>query len=204
MIRQAALFVLTVLATAALHAHPSAPADRSHLVRFHSPTLGDPQAKVELVEFFDPACEACRAVYPHVKRLMAENPGRIRLVIRYAPFHKDADQIVRLLEAAKRQGKFWPTLEMLLATQSEWAINHVAKLEFALKAVSRVGLDMRRVEEDMRSPALTQLIEQDRRDLIALKVSGTPEFFLNGRPLVARSLDDLRKQIEQAVRAAYP
>ena len=204
MIRQAALFVLAVLAVAGLHAHPTASADRSHLVRFHSPTQGDPQAKVELVEFFDPACEACRAVYPFVKQIMKENPGRIRLVIRYAPFHKDADQVVRLLEAAKRQGKFWQALETLLATQSEWAINHVAKPDLAMKAVSRLGLDMRRLEEDMRSPALKQLIDQDRRDLVALKVSGTPEFFLNGRPLLARSLDDLKKQIEQAVRVAYP
>lgn len=204
MIRQAALFVLVVLAATGLYARPNAPVDRTHLVRFHSPTQGDPQAKVELVEFFDPACEACRAVYPLVKRVMAENAGRIRLVIRYAPFHKDADQIVRLLEAAKRQGKYWQAFETLLATQPEWAIHHVARLDLAMKAVSGIGLDMRRLEEDMRSPALKQLIEQDRRDLVALKVSGTPEFFLNGRPLLARSLDDLKKQIEQAVRVAYP
>ena len=204
MIRQTALLVLAAFAAAGLHANPTAPADRSHLVRFHSPTQGDPQAKVELVEFFDPACEACRAVYPLVKRVMAENAGRIRLVIRYAPFHKDADQIVRLLEAAKRQRKYWEALETLLVTQPEWAINHVARLDLAMKAVSGIGLDMRRLEEDMRSPALKQLIEQDRQDLVALKVSGTPEFFLNGRPLLARSLDDLKKQIEQAVRVAYP
>lgn len=204
MIRQAALFVLAGLAAAGLYAQPNAPVDRSHLVRFHSPTQGDPQAKVELVEFFDPACEACRSVYPVIKQVIKENPGRIRLVIRYAPFHKDADQIVRLLEAAKRQGKYWQSLETLLATQSEWAVNHVAKPDLAMKAVSGLGLDMRRLEADMRSPALKQLIEQDRRDLVALKVSGTPEFFLNGRPLLARSLDDLKKQIAQAVRVAYP
>ena len=48
-------------------------ADRAVLTRFHSPTFGDPAAKVEIVEFFDPACEACRAMHPFVKKLLEEH-----------------------------------------------------------------------------------------------------------------------------------
>ena len=33
----------------------------AHLVRFHSPVLGRADAPVTVVEFLDPACEACRA-----------------------------------------------------------------------------------------------------------------------------------------------
>ena len=34
----------------------------------HSPTPGDPDAPVHIVEFLDPACETCAVFYPHVKR----------------------------------------------------------------------------------------------------------------------------------------
>lgn len=95
--------------------------DRSALVRMHSPSEGRVDAPVVIVEFFDPACGTCREFYPWVKQLIAENPGRIRLVMRYAPFHKGSDKVVAVLEAARRQGKFWQTLEALFDSQDEWA-----------------------------------------------------------------------------------
>ena len=83
-----------------------------------SPTLGNPDAKVHIVEFLDPACETCAAFYPEVKKLMAANPDRIRLSVRHVPFHNGSDQVVRILEAARDQGKYRPTLEALLASQT--------------------------------------------------------------------------------------
>ena len=49
-------------------------ADR--LVRFHSPIFGPANAPVTIVEFFDPACETCRAFYPMVKNLMKQYHNR--------------------------------------------------------------------------------------------------------------------------------
>jgi protein-disulfide isomerase len=221
MVKKSSLIVLAVsavlaVATAVLldtAGPPQAPAQAPQtspageppaLVRFHSPTLGDPAAKVEIVEFFDPACEACRAVYPLVKQVIDSNPGRVRLTIRYTPFHKGADEIVKLLEASGRQGKYWQTLERLLAQQPRWAINHAANLDLALQAVSGLGLDMERLKADMRAPELARLIEQDMNDALAFKVSGTPSFFVNGRLLEAESFDDLKAKLGGAVRAAYP
>ena len=77
-------------------------AEQTRLVRMHSPILGPQGAPVTIVEFFDPACETCRAFYPIVKSLMAKYPEDVRLVIRYAPFHRGSDQVVKLLEAARR------------------------------------------------------------------------------------------------------
>ena len=72
----------------------------SLLVRDYSPFIGNRNAKVTIVEFFDPACETCKAFYPFVKHLMAENPGKIKLIVRYTPFHQGSDYVVKLLEAA--------------------------------------------------------------------------------------------------------
>ncbi|HET97507.1 MAG TPA: hypothetical protein ENN98_02150 [Desulfurivibrio alkaliphilus] len=59
----------------------------------------------------------CTAFSPFVKKLMADNPGRIRLVLRYAPFHDGADYFVKILEAARKQGKYWETLEIRYQSQ---------------------------------------------------------------------------------------
>jgi protein-disulfide isomerase len=178
--------------------------DRSALIRFHSPSLGEQNAKVDIVEFFDPTCDACRAVHPWAKTLMDENPGRIRLTLRYAPFHRGADQIVRLLEAAGRQGKYWQTLEVVLATQRKWTINQMVRLDLALDEVASVGLDMQRLQEDMQRPELTRLMQLDLSDAEALKVSGTPEFYINGRLLPKLSFDEFKAAVDKAVREAYP
>ena len=68
----------------------------------HSPTIGDPGAKVHLVEFLDPACETCALFYPMVKQWMAEVPGEIRLSVRHVAFHTGADCAVRILEASRK------------------------------------------------------------------------------------------------------
>ena len=84
------------------------------LVRMHSPVIGPREAPVTIVEFFDPACETCRAFYPIVKQIMAQHPDKVRLALRYAPFHHGSDQVVKLIEAARKQGLYTPVLEALL------------------------------------------------------------------------------------------
>ena len=72
------------------------------LVRAHSPVLGSEEAPVTVVEFFDPACEACRAFYPLTKRILEAYPEKVRLVVRYTPFHGDVSETaIRVLEVAR-------------------------------------------------------------------------------------------------------
>lgn len=194
-------FVMATLAAPALA--QGGAVDRKLLTRFHSPSFGDSAAKVEIVEFFDPACEACRAMYPAVKKILQEHPGRVRLTLRYVPFHKGADEVVRLLEAARRQGKYAETLETLLNAQSQWTARHVANKDLALLAVERVGLDMARLKSDMAAPDLARLLKQDMDDAKALQVTRTPEFFVNGKPLTRLGYEELRALVAQEVRAAY-
>jgi protein-disulfide isomerase len=90
----------------------------------HSPTLGNVNAKVHIVEFLDPACETCALFFPLVKRWMAEVPGDIRLSVRHVAFHTGSDYAVKVLEASRKQDKYWETLEALLASQREWTQHH--------------------------------------------------------------------------------
>ena len=88
------------------------------LIRPYSPILGPEDAPVTIVEFFDPACEACRAFYPVVEDIMAEHGDAVRVVIRYTPFHGEASvEAIRVLEAARMQDVFEPVLEAVLREQ---------------------------------------------------------------------------------------
>ena len=173
--------------------------NKTTFVRVHSPTYGNPAAKVEIVEFFDPACETCREFYPLVKKLMASNPDRIRLFARYAPFHTGSDYVVRILEAARRQGKFWETLEAVFAAQPSWAPQHNPQPQLVWNYIGGVGLDIERLRHDMNAPDVEAIIQQDLADAKTLGVTMTPEFFVNGKPLPSFGHDQLKALVNEAL-----
>ena len=177
-------------------------ANNEALVRMHSPALGRADAPVVIVEFFDPACETCAAFYPLVKEILAANPDRIRLVLRYAPFHKGSDQVVAALEAARKQGKFWQALEALLKTQADWAPHHKAEVDLIWKPLEGAGLNLKQLRADMKAPEIDRVIEQDLLDAQALKVTKTPEYFVNGKPLPRFGFEPLKTLVDEALAAA--
>ncbi len=176
----------------------------STFVRPHSPVKGEEDARVYLVEFTDPACETCAAFSPIVDRLMAIHPGRIRLVVRYAPFHQGSDRVVHMLEAARMQGKFWETLHLLYANQAEWTQHHQVLPDRAWQLLPRVGLDMQRLVRDMEDPRVQAVVAQDLADAEALGVRKTPGFFVNGRPLEPFGVEPLAALVQAEVDAVYP
>lgn len=177
--------------------------DRLSYVRDYSPSEGGAAAKVEIVEFFDPACETCKAFYPMVKKLMDAHPGKIRLYERYAPFHNGSESVVKLLAAAHLQGKFWPTLEAVFAAQSSWAPQHRPQPELVWNYIGGVGLDIRRLRQDMNSPEMDRMVQQDLGDARKLNVKATPEFFVNGKPLPTWGWEQLKSLVESELAAAY-
>lgn len=197
-------FVGAILFVATQKAAPSGALSeerRQLLVRPHSPVVGPIVARVEMVEFFDPACETCARFYPLVKKLIAASPDRIRLVLRYAPFHKGSDKVVALLEASRLQDKFWPTLERLLATQAAWSPQHSPQLALVWPQLEGLGLDLERLQRDMQSPEIGRRIAQDLDDARGLGVTMTPEFFVNGKPLPSFGYEQLETLVQTELAA---
>jgi protein-disulfide isomerase len=174
----------------------------ARLVRMHSPTVGRADAPVTIVEFFDPACETCREFYPLVKAMLEANPDRIRLVLRYAPFHNGSDKVVAVLEAARKQRQFWPVLERILATQAEWAPNHTPQVGLVWKQLAGLGLNLEQMQFDVTAPEIASVIAQDIDDARALNVTQTPEYFVNGKPLPSFGYEQLKRLVDDALAAA--
>ena len=176
----------------------------SRLVRMHTPIIGPQNAPVTIVEFLDPACETCRAFYPIVKQIMAQHPDKVRLALRYAPFHHGSDQVVKLIEAARKQGLYTPVLEALLAAQPEWADHAAPNIGIAFEAAARAGLDMERARQDMETPEIQAVLAQDIQDLCPLQVSKTPTFFVNGRSLPSFGPEQLARLVAEEVGKVQP
>lgn len=173
------------------------------LVRDHSQSLGPDDARVVLVEFFDPGCETCRAFAKPVKELVESHEGRVRLVLRYAPFHHGADTMAKVLEAARRQGKYWETLQLLYDKQPEWADHHHPRPDVMWEFFPSVGLDLERLAEDVRAPEIEALLQQDMSDARTLGVRKTPTFIVNGQPLQRFGMRELESLVRAKVAEVY-
>jgi len=72
-------------------------------------------------------------------------------------------------------------------------------------AIAGVGLDMVRLRTDMERIEVKARMEQDQKDAVVLKVSATPEYFVNGRPLPSfgqqQLLDLVREELSKAEQA---
>ncbi|TRW96913.1 disulfide bond formation protein DsbA [Paracoccus sp. M683] len=175
------------------------PADNQLLIRAYSPTLGPADAKVTLVEFFDPSCEACRAFHPLLKEMRDLFPDDLRIVMRYAAFHEGSDEAVRILEAARRQDLFEPVLNALLENQPAWAVHGSPQMQIAWQVAGSAGMDLQRGQADRLNPEMAGVLNQDAADIQALGVNQTPTFYLDGRRLENVSFESLAADIRGAV-----
>ena len=172
------------------------------LIRSYSPIIGPEEAPVTIVEFFDPACEACRAFHPIVKDILAEHDGDVRVVLRYTPFHGEAsEQAIRVLEAARMQGVFEPVLEALLEFQPRLASHGAPAPGLILAIAEQAGLNADNAQTQMMAPQTVGVLNQDRADVEAVGVRQTPTFFVNGKPLDPFGADELRALVAAEVSA---
>jgi len=176
----------------------------SVLERAHSPTLGDKNAKVTIVEFFDPACETCKAFSPLLKDMVKSYPGKIRVVLRYLPLHQGSDEVVKYLAAAQQQGKFWELLDTAYDTQGGWTRHHVVQLDEFAKILTLTSVDIEKANQDVKSADLLQRIQQDIADAKTLKVTKTPGFFVNGKPLVRFGFQEFIDLVGSEFKIHYP
>ncbi|MES2642423.1 MAG: thioredoxin domain-containing protein [Myxococcota bacterium] len=173
------------------------------LVPDYAQRLGNPAARVVIVEFFDPACEACAKFSPVLKEIVQREPGRVQLVLRYATFHRGSDTVAAILEASRRQDRYWETLEIMFSQQSKWASYQNPQPELIWGLLEQGGIDVARLRSDMDDPAIAEVVARDMQDVKRLGVKKTPSFFVNGKPLTSFGQPQLAALVEAELEAAY-
>ncbi len=145
-----------------------------------APVRGNPKAPVTILEFSDFQCPYCVRARPTVNRVREVYGDRVRIAFRHYPldFHPQAQKAGEAAACAGEQGKFWEMHDRL------W--QNTAKLQVAdLKShAEALGLDPLAFGGCLDSGRHEALVERDLRAGQAYGVSGTPAFFVNGRPLV--------------------
>jgi protein-disulfide isomerase len=177
--------------------------NQSALERDGAPVKGALDARVTIVEFFDPACGTCAQFYPLVKKLVDQYPGKVKVEMRYAPLHTGSEQVVKMLEAAHRQGKFWQSLELLFSNQHRWVSNHVSQPMRARALLNSLALDHDRLDTDTNLLEISKVIRLDMEAGKALNVRATPGFFVNGRSMSSFGYKQLSQLVKDAVDEAY-
>lgn len=175
------------------------PIDSSLLIKQHSISKGSHDAKVTIVEFLDPECEACSATYPFVKKIAQEFSNDVKLVIRYMPFHTNSKYTANILEGARAQGKFWEALELLFAEQDRWANHHNPNPDLIPEILAPLKLNMSKIITDAKNGKYDNLVLKDQSDGKLSGVKGTPTFFVNGHQLQELGYEPLRKAIMEAL-----
>ena len=86
--------------------------------------------------------------------------GQIQLVVRYAPFHPNSQFAIKILEAARKQGKYWEALETLLRFQPQWGSHHDPKPELIWNYLPEAGVDVEKIRVDMNDPEIEKMIKK--------------------------------------------
>jgi protein-disulfide isomerase len=176
--------------------------------------LGNPRAKVEVVEFADLQCPICRGfsieVAPDlisqiVRPGIASYDLRQWPVIGQAPYEQSTEAAKAALAAA-RQGRYWNYVELFYRNQGTENSGYVT--DKFLTAIARgAGVkDTARWNRDRESARWDRTLADTRAQAQSFGLGGTPSVVVAGpggrRVLTAPSFDDIDDAIHSVSRGA--
>ncbi len=157
------------------------------------PVMGNPDGDVVVVEFFDYNCPYCRKVAEPLREAV-EADGNIKLVMKEWPIlGPESYFAARAALAAKRQNAYERFHFAMMERSGKLTQEQVLSLAESL------GLDMARLQADMKSPEIDEQLQSVYDLADALGITGTPAFVV-GEQLLPGAVPMSR--LEQAVAAA--
>jgi protein-disulfide isomerase len=144
--------------------------------------LGNPKATVRLLQFEDIQCPVCKKYTDNAFPAIVDEyvrPGLVKIDFRGLAFlGPDSEKALRIAVAAGFQNKLWEVVELFYANQGEensgWVTDEL--IDQILAEVP--GLDAAKVKTDAKGAAVTKEIAAVQAEATALKVPGTPWFYI--------------------------
>ncbi len=169
------------------------------------PWIGAAAPQVTIHEFSDYQCPFCNRFHRDVRRLVAQNPKRVRLVhhqfpldqacnrLLTKPFHKRACHLAKLANCAAKQGAFWPANDLLYQKE------HHGIDEAGL--ASKLKLDGAALAACVKDPATAEALRAEIEVALFHKLDSTPVFLIDGREVPAKQL---KAEVERRLGAMSP
>jgi protein-disulfide isomerase len=142
-----------------------------------APRRGPADAPVTIVVWSDFSCRYCNRVEPTLEQVDRLYPGRLRWVFRHLPLDDENIITAEASLAAAAQGRFWPMKDRLFAVRGR-----IDRAGVELIA-GELGIDLVRFRADLDAGTHRAKIRADVKAARALGITGTPTFFINGRPV---------------------
>jgi RNA polymerase sigma factor (sigma-70 family) len=163
------------------------------------PSRGPANAPVTIIVFQDLLCKYCGIVLGTIDEVWDEYPGKLRLVVKQFPVHKEARLAAEASLAADAQGKFWEMHDLMVANQHD--LTRDALVGYGQQA----GLDTEKLSRALDQHAYSNALQTEMASAEEIGVHATPTFLINGRELRgALPIDEFRIAIEEAIAAAKP
>ena len=168
--------------------------------------IGDAEAPVEIVEFADFECPACRQQWVltmHDVKQRLVSTGQVRLVFRDFPLnmHPNARAAHHAAACVADQGKFWEIHDKLFDTQNEWTRRSGAERMFRGYA-RELGVDVGEYDACMSEGRFRGRIQASVEGGVALGVSATPMYLIGNRLYTSITYDEMKAVVDSIAGAA--
>lgn len=166
------------------------------------PIAGPNDAKVVIEEFVDFACKYCAGGAETMKRIVAQYPNQVKLVLRNFPlaFHDKALSAAKAFSAVCLQSPTAANAFQAVIFNNQEKLNREGE-SFLFAEAEKLNLNASQMQSDMNGSVVSEQIAADQRKAATLKIKGTPSYLI-GTELVVGSwpYDEIKKVIERQLR----
>lgn len=160
-----------------------------------TPVVGDAEAAITIVEFSDYNCSACKFMFNTLERVMKEDEGKVRLLVKEFPiFGEESNELASIGIAAYQvnPSKYFAFHSALMKAPGK---TDKVKVDSALKSA---GYDTEKVRKRAKADDIRQAIERNHALGQAMGVRGTPTLIV-GDEVIPHALDydGLQEKISQ-------
>lgn len=155
--------------------------------------IGTAESPIVIVEYADFQCPACRMAFESLNQFKEKYKGKVQFYYKHMPldFHKMAYPAAQYFEAIKLQDKTKAMRFFDYVFQNQRQLTDEA---FLKKAASLVGANTAKLQADLKSEKVRNIIEADMAEFQNFGFTGTPVLLLNGVALHgAQKLEELER-----------
>ncbi len=182
----AAVAAIAALASGAVAAAPAAPKPAAAAPAFADYVIGDPHAKVTVIEYGSVSCPHCAHfaadVFPAFKTKWVDT-GKVRYVFRETPIHGDIDVAAFMVAHCAGAQNYWAAVDSLFKGQDALFKSHDVKA-WLLATGAQFGMDETKVqacvEDQGVGEALTKHMQAENAEY---KINQTPTLVVNGEKM---------------------
>ncbi len=156
-----------------------------------APSVGPKDAKITLVEFSDYQCPFCKRVRPTIWKLLEDYKDNLRYVFMDFPlsFHQYAKKAHEAAHCAGDQDKYFDYNKKIFDNQTALSVDDLKKYAKELK------LNAEKFDKCLDKGEHADDVNEMQEKGVAIGVSGTPAYFINGVQLSGAQPPNAFKEI---------